>query len=239
MQLKILGDFCLEEKEKGRFGKWFENFWYHYKTHTIIVVVALLTVVICTTQLITNEKYDYYVLYAGPQILAVQDLSYIQRAIASAGADQNGDGEVKVALKDVVMLSPEERAKAAEEKDADFNAEFIHTEMNDYYQQIMAGDAAVMLLSPYMYEQAKASGLFMPLAEIFDEIPDSAYDETGILLSETEFGTSFNGIDDLPDDTILCIRRITSFQNLRNSKKAEKDFAANLELFKSMVNFTN
>ena len=182
---RSLQEFFVEEKEKSRFGKWLENFWYHYKAQTIIIAAVVVTAAICTTQLITNDKYDYYVMYAGPQILAVQDLTYIQRAIASVGTDQNGDGETKVALKDVVMLSPEERAKAAEEKDADFNAEFIQTEMNDYYQQIMAGDAAVMLLSPYMYEQAKTSGLFMPLADIFGEIPESAYDESGITLSKT------------------------------------------------------
>ena len=144
---------------------------------------------------------------------------------------------MKIALKDVVMLSPEERAAAAEEKGAEFNAEFIQTEMNDYYQQIMAGDAAVMLLSPYMYEQAKTSNLFMPLSEIFGEIPESAYDETGILLSKTVFGNSFNGVDDLPEDTILCIRRVTSFQNMKNSNQAEKRFAVNLDFFKSIVNY--
>lgn len=231
---------CLEEKEdekKGKFAAWFDNFWYHYKAQTLIALGLIVTVVICTTQIITNEKYDYYMLYAGPQILAVQDLTYIQRAVSTVGSDLNGDGEVKVALKDIVMLSPEERAAAIEEKDAEFNPEFIQTEMTDYYQQIMAGDAAIMLLSPYMYGQAKESGLFMPLSEIFNEIPDSAYDESGITLSKTVFGKSFNGIDDLPEDTILCIRRVTSFQNMKNSKKAEKDFAANLELFKTIVNY--
>ena len=233
----LLGAVVLEEKKKGKLATWFENFWYHYKAQTLIAVGLIVTAAICTTQIITNDKYDYYMLYAGPQILAVQDLTYIQRAFASVGTDQNGDGEVKIALKDIVMLSPEERAAAAEEKGAEFNAEFIQTEMNDYYQQIMAGDAAVMLLSPYMYEQAKASKLFMPLSEIFGEIPESAYDETGILLSKTVFGNSFNGVDDLPEDTILCIRRVTSFQNMKNSNQAEKGFAVNLDFFKSIVTY--
>lgn len=229
----------LEENKKSGFFAWFDNFWYHYKAQTLIAAVAIVTVLICALQFVTNTKYDYYLLYAGPEILAVQDLTYIQRAVASVGVDQNSDGEVNIALKDIVMLSPEERAAAVKEKDAEFNNEFIQTEMQDFYQQIMAGDAAIMLLSPYMYEQACESGLFMPISEIFTEIPDSVYDETGILLSETEFGQSFNGIDDLPEDTILCIRRITSFQNMQNSKKAEKKFAANLELFKNIVNYTN
>lgn len=224
-------------EKKGKIAAWFDNFWYHYKAQTIIAGVAIITAIVCTIQILTNDKYDYYLMYAGPQILAVQDLTYIQRAVATVGDDQNGDGEVKVALKDVVMLSPEERAAAVEEKDAEFNNEFIQTEMTSYYQQIMAGDATIMLLSPYMYEQAKVSGLFMPISEIFAELPDSIYDETGITLSKTKFGTSFNGIDDLPNDTILCIRQITSFQNMKNSKKAAKEFEANLELFKRIVQY--
>lgn len=236
MQYK-LGDEKLSGEKKSKIAAWFDNFWYHYKAQTIIGAVAVVTAVVCTVQILTNDKYDYCLMYAGPQILAVQDLTYIQRAVATLGEDQNGDGEVKVVLKDIVMLSPEERVEAIEKKDAEFNNEFIQTEMTSFYQQIMAGDAAIMLLSPYMYDQAKESGLFMPLSEIFDEIPDSAYDDTGIVLSETVFGKSFNGIDDLPEDTILCIRRITSFQNMKGSKKAEKEFNANLELFKSIVNY--
>ena len=225
------------EKKKGKFAAWFDNFWYHYKAQTLIAAGLIVTVLVCTTQILTNDKYDYYMLYAGPQILAVQDLTYIQRAFADVGTDQNGDGEVKIAVKDIVMLSPEERATAAAEKDAEFNAEFIQTEMTEFYQQIMAGEAAVYLLSPYMYEQAKESKLFMSLTDIFVEMPESAYDETGILLSKTVFGNSFNGVDDLPDDTILCIRQVTSFQNMKNSKQAQKSFAANLEFFKAIVNY--
>lgn len=228
----------LEGQKRNGFLAWLENFWYHYKTQTLIAIVAIFTAVVCTVQLATKTKYDYYLLYAGPEILAVQDLAYIQRAVASVGTDQDGDGEINVALKDIVMLSPEERADAVTEKDAEFNEEFIQTEMTSFYQQIMAGDATIMLLSPYMYEQAKESGLFMPISEIFTEIPEAVYDETGIVLSKTEFGQSFNGIDDLPEDTILCIRRVTSFQNMKNSKKAEKAFDANLELFKNIVNYT-
>ena len=228
----------MEEKNKGKFAKWFENYWYHYKTQTLIGAVAIFTAVVCTVQMVTKDKYDYYTIYAGPQILAVQDLTYIQRAIAEVGTDLNNEGAVKVALKDIVMLSPEERQAAKEEKDAEFNNEFIQTEMNDFYQQIMAGDAAVMFLSPYMYSQAKESGLFMPLSEIFDEIPASAYDDCGISLSKTEFGVSFNGIDDLPEDTILCIRRVTSFQKMKGSKKTQKEFEQNLDLFKAIVNYT-
>ena len=228
----------MEEKNKGKFAKWFENYWYHYKAQTLIGAVAIFTAVVCTVQMATKDKYDYYTIYAGPQILAVQDLTYIQRAIAEVGTDLNNDGAVKVALKDIVMLSPEERQAAKEEKDAEFNNGFIQTEMNDYYQQIMAGDAAVMFLSPYMYSQAKESGLFMPLSEIFDEVPESAYDDCGITLSKTEFGVSFNGVDDLPEDTIVCIRRVTSFQNMKGSKKAQKEFQQNLDLFKAIVNYT-
>lgn len=222
----------------SKIGKWLENYWYHYKTQTIIALVAIITLVICTVQMLTKEKYDFYTIYAGPQILAVQDITYIQRGIAAVAEDYNGDGEVKVALNDIVMLSPEE-LEAAKEDGAVFNGEFLQQTMTEYYQEIFAGDAVICFLSPYMYEIVHQENGFLPLADIFgaDNIPDSAYDDCGIVLSKTDFGKSFNGIDDLPENTIVCIRRISTLKNFKGAAKTEKHHAAYVELFRAMVEY--
>ncbi|MBQ8510652.1 MAG: hypothetical protein IJ493_12165 [Clostridia bacterium] len=216
--------------------KWWENFWYHYKFQTLIGLVLVLTVIICTTQLATKDDYDYYVMYAGPQIMAVQDITYIQRGIAEVAGDYNGDGQSLVCLSDVVMLSPEEQVEAAE-NGAVFDAGFLRETMTQYYQEILAGDAVICLLSPYMYEIVHEADGFMPLAEIFTEIPEAAYDDCGIVLSKTEFGQHFMGIKSLPEDTILCIRRISTFKNFKGSGKTEKHYNAYLELFRDIVAF--
>ena len=230
------GEPKLSIREAG-FAKWFDNFWYHYKIQAIIALVLLFTVVISTVQLATRERFDYHLLYAGPRIIAVQDIAYMRRAVETVGEDIDKNGKVAVSIDDIVMLSPEERA-AAMEAGSVFNAEFINQSMNEYYQQIVAGEAVVCLLSPYMYDMVHESDGFMPLAEIFDEIPASAYDDCGILLAKTEFGQSFNGMDDLPEDTILCIRRLSSLSKMKGQNKTEKLHEGYVALFKSIENYT-
>lgn len=221
----------------SEFKKKWENFWYHYKTHTIIAVVAAVTIIISSVQFFTKDKFDYYLLYAGPQIIAVQDLHYIERAFNDFADDYNGDGEVSVALNDIVMLSPEEM-EAAKEKGAVFDGNYQQQMMTEYYQQIIAGDVVICLLSPYMYEIVNQESGFMPLSEIFGEdIPASAYDDCGIILSETDFGKEYNGVNNLPDDTILCIRRVSTLKNLKGAEKTEKHHAAYVELFRAIVNY--
>ena len=217
-------------------GKWFENFWYHYKVQTIIAAVAIFTVIVCAVQYATREVYDYNLLYAGPQIVMLQDINYMEAAVEELADDRDGNGEVSVCIEDIVMLSPEEQAAAAE-AGAVFNGEFLNTSMKEYTQQIFGGDAVICLLSPYMYEIVHAEGGFMPLSEIFDAVPESAYDDCAVVLAETDFGKYYNGMNDLPEDTLLCIRRLSTLAKFKGEAKTRAAHASSVELFCRMVEF--
>lgn len=227
------------ENEPGfdKIVKWFENLWYHYKFQILAGAVILFTVIISTSQLVTREEYDYCLLYAGPRNIAIQDLAYMEMAVESIADDRSGDGKVNVTIDDVVMLSPEEQ-KAALEAGLTVNGEFLNNTMDNFYQQILGGDAVVCLLSPYMYGIVRDADGFMPLKEVLDEVPDSAVDEWGIKLSETDFGRSFNGMDDLPADTVLCVRRISTMAKLKGEKKTRAAHEAGVALFVRMVTYT-
>ncbi len=224
------------EPEMSDFKKKWENFWYHYKIHVIIGLVAAITLIVCTTQMITREKHDFIIMYAGPRIVAVQDLKYMEMAVEDIADDFDKNGKVIVTLDDIVMLSPEER-EAAANAGAVFDANFIRTSMTEFYQQIAVGEIKIYLLSPYMYSEVKENGIFMPLSEIFDEIPESAYDDCAISLLKTDFGKHYNGINDLPEDTLICIRRLTDVSKVGKAEKEEREHTANVELFKKMVEF--
>ncbi len=228
----------VEEAKFSTIGKWFDNFWYHYKFQTIAAAVILFTVIVSSYQLLTREKYDYHMLYAGPQVIAVQDLYYMRDAMEQVADDYDGNGNVAVSIDDIVMLSPEELEEAAS-NGVSLNMDFLNQSMNEYYQQILGGDDIICMLSLYMYEIVHAENGFLPLSEIFDEIPQSAYDDYGIILSKTEFGNSFNGIDDLPEDTILCIRRLSTMAKFKGEKKTRAAHEASVELFKKLVTYTS
>ena len=226
------------EQEPGLsvIGKWLDNLWYHYKFQIIAGAVLLFTVVISTAQLVSKEENDYLLLYAGPRNIAVQDLAYMERAVEAVADDYNKDGTVSVAIDDVVMLSPEEQ-KAAMDAGIAVNGEFLNNTMDNFYQQIIGGDAVICLLSPYMYSFVYDAGGFLPLSEIFTEIPEGAVDDCGILLCETDFGSSFNGMDDLPKDTVLCIRRLSTMAKFKGEAKTRAAHEANVELFRRIVEY--
>lgn len=226
----------VEEPKFSSIIKWLDNFWYHYKIHTIIAAIAIVTVVVSAVQLLTRTKFDYHMLYAGPQVIAVQDLYYMRDAMEAFADDYDGSGEIAVSIDDIVMLSPEE-IEEAKKNGAVLNMDFMNQSMNEYYQQIFGGDDIICMLSPYMYEIVHAEGGFLPLSELFEEIPDSAYDDCGIVLSKTDFGKEFNGINDLPDDTILCIRRLSSMAKFKGEKKTRAAHEASCELFKKIVSY--
>ncbi len=227
------------EHEPGfqNIGKWLENIWYHYKFQILAGAVLLFTVIISTAQLVTREEYDYCLLYAGPRNIAVQDLAYMEKAVEAVADDRSGDGTVSVTIDDIVMLSPEEQREAMEAGIA-INGEFLNNTMDNFYQQIIGGDAVICLLSPYMYEFVHDADGFLPLKEVFDEVPESAFDECAVVLADTEFGQSFNGMDDLPKDTLLCVRRLSTMAKLKGEKKTRAAHEASVELFKRMVEYT-
>ena len=202
----------------------------------IVAVVAILTVVISTVQLLNREKSDFYVLYAGPAFVAVQDIAFMEAAIEDMAHDYDNNGQVAVTVEDVVILSPDEQKKAMEAGNV-INADYMTTTLNGFYQQIIGGDAVVCMLSHYLYGMVREADGFMPLSEIFSKIPDSAYDEYGILLSEADFGQYYNGINDLPKDTILCIRRLSTMAKFKGEKKTRAAHEASVELFRNMVLF--
>ena len=51
--------------KKGKFLRWLENFWYHYKWHSLIAAFLIFTVTVCTVQMCRKESYDMHILYAG------------------------------------------------------------------------------------------------------------------------------------------------------------------------------
>ena len=53
--------------------KWLENYWYHYKWATIIVLFFVTVFAIGIYQMASKSDYDTQIVYAGPVILMSED----------------------------------------------------------------------------------------------------------------------------------------------------------------------
>ncbi len=235
------GDISIE----NRFTKWFDNFWYHHKWKTIGIIFALFVIIVCSLQTCEKEKVDVYVMYGGPQILEGEALMNFRSALSSVmPEDVNGDGEKYAEVVTNFIMSKEEIEAARAEADAadstnDFYIDpvFMSQNKQKFDSLIVAGEYSVCFLSPYLYEEVKAAGGFMSLSEIFEETPKGAFDEYGIRLSETDFGSYFPGVNSLDPETVLCMRRISTMGSFLNKGATEKTYENSMKLFREIVNY--
>lgn len=230
---------------ENKFAKWLENYWYHYKWHTIIVLFFAVVIGVCGYQYFTREVPDVYIMYAGPEYISAGDVVRIKSAFKENMEDYNEDGEKGITLVTLTCVSDEKRAAleaAAAESGESFYIDMEANSQNiqQFDMEIFAGEAVVCLLDPSLYERVHSEGGFMTLTDILSEeelANVELYDESGIYLGSTKFGKYYTAMSDLPDDTILCIRKISTISVFKGKKKYEKLHDYHVDMFKNIVNF--
>lgn len=90
-------------KPKGLKAK-IENFWYHYKYHTIVFLIVISTLAVSITQCATKTDYDYKIVVATRSVtLSTPQLNAITNELKGYGEDLNQDGEVNILLVDCTL----------------------------------------------------------------------------------------------------------------------------------------
>ena len=212
-----------------------QNFWYHYKWHTLAALFLLF--VVCTiffTQAGTTEP-DVLLYYGGPSYFSENAVQSVEDAFATVMTqDANGDGEKITQLIVTTVLSKEQEAQKV--MDAKEEGELIY--MGDlsaadaeYKQEILYGLGIVCLIDKSHYEQSKER--FELFSEVIgqENLPEGIFaDGKGVMLCDTAFGRYFEVFEGLPKDTVLCIKK----QPL-HIKDATYEAAA--ELFRQVMAF--
>lgn len=224
-------------------GSFWDNFWYHHKWKTVIISVSLVVLLICTLQLCTRESYDVYLMYAGPGYLTPNETRSAQDAVKQIMPDYNGDGQRGVMLTVFNYLNPEQ----IEEKMAQAEAEGVELSvdqlgnasvLNQFDMEVMSGESVIYLLDPALYESIKYASGLIPLAEILETVPDEAIDEYGIRFADTDFAKAFSIFEELPEDTVLCIRQVSTMAVFKGQKKTERIHSYHVDLFRQILTFT-
>ncbi len=219
-----------------------ENFWYHHKWKTIIIGFFAMLLIVCFAQMETQDKADVYFMYAGPGFLTANEARRMQDAVKQIMPDYNEDGEKGVFLADFNYLSEEQiarkRAQAEEEGvDLIFDNYGNANVYEQYEMEVIAGESVIYILDPGLYENVKKAGGLMPLSEVLEEVPAEAVDETGIRLADLKFARFFTAMDVFPEDSVLCIRRVSTMSVFKGKKKTERIHAYHTDLFRKIVTF--
>lgn len=226
-----------EYTKKQGFSEWLDNFWYHYKWHSIIALFLVFTVTICSLQMCRKESYDIHVLYSGGHEISrnsvdgnAPEYKSALSSIARVTDDFDENGEVSVTLKDLFMLSTEEIKKIeAEDDDHEVNYALINENQKILRDSIMYSSYYVCLLSPSVYNEYKTVDgveIFEPLAPLIAEDATTTieyYDACAVYLSSTRF-YSLPGISTLPLDTLVCLKTPSVFASHFNKKDTERDY---------------
>lgn len=225
-----------------KFKKWFDNYWYHYKWHTIVVIFFMTVAIIGITQMASKESYDCNLLYAGPAILNKDQTGGIEAAFSAVmPSDHNEDGKKTVFINRFTILSDEQIKKKQEEAEAENDALYYDpTQRTNVLSQIgtifSVGEASICLVDEYVYNIYRSQDAFLPLEELLGYKPEYARDNASVYLKDTPFAEYFDALDVLPEDTILCIRKSAVFSD-KSKKKANEQYAFEQELFRAIIEF--
>ena len=239
MEEKILTENGMpEESGRKRIVKKLDNFWYHYKWHSIVALFLVFVITVCSLQMCKKEDYDVYFMYAGGKYISRQtengnfcEYDVINSSLKQVSRDYDENGEVSVSFYDLYMLSSEE-IKELE----DVNHAYLNNNNNSFRDAMSYSEYYVCFLSESLYrEYAKTEGVFMPLKSYTGEGDYRYLDDCAVYLhsEELKFST-LPGICDLPEDTVICMRAKTALSSYFNQKEEAEQFRRGEECLKAI-----
>lgn len=243
--------------EKGRFGKWFENFWYHYKWHTIFTLFVIVVVTICTVQICSREKYDVHILYAGSENVLnkksendASPYNTLHKSINEAVEDFDKNGEVASTLEALYMLSDEERRQiekelAEKKENGEGSYELNYVQLNEnnntFRDRITYSDYYVFLISEPIYKAYQRTEqdtpMFASLVGFAEDGVEVEYlDDSAVYLHSTEFG-KLPGLCDLPENTLITLRSRSALSSHYNKDGTNEHYNNAEKVVRNMINY--
>lgn len=226
-----------EAKIKSPFLEKVENFFYHYKWHTLIALFLVFTVTICSVQMCQKVSYDAHILYAGGSNITTsvaegeEESKYatLHSAIKKFVADRDGDGERNLSVLNLFIPSPDELAKM---ENSEYFTQMVVENNSTLKEYLYYGEYYICILSDRLLSEytkdkdtnpfAKIAGYLPEGAKIADEESAEGYrlaSEYGVYLKSTPLADNA-GFSLLGEDTVICIRKYSRFGTSSSKEKS-------------------
>ena len=188
-----------------------QNFWYHYKWHSVVAVVLIIAMVVCTLQFCSKESYDAYVLYAGSRNIGrtskdgdVAEIATVISSLKRVSDDFDENGEISINFTNYYYLSSSEAAGLD-----DVNQALLTNDKASLSSVLEHSEYYLCFISKAVYDEYHAVGSserFVLLDGYKESHPElEYYTDSAIYLSSTE-AYKLPGLSNLPEDTLICIR---------------------------------
>ena len=152
-------DFTSESKVL----RWWDNYWYHYKWHTIIGLFFVFVIVFCVVQTLNDPKDDILIAYCGPKGFQAEEMEDLREAMNRImPEDFDGNGEKYAEVVRYQVFSEEELLadKEANDGKGTVNLAYNAKQLSDFNSFMSFGEASVYLVSEHIYGLNEISHLF-------------------------------------------------------------------------------
>lgn len=216
----------------SRFGAWLENFWYHYKVPTLILLVLLVVLTVSIVQCATRpDEPDYILCYAGGGDLYPSTSNTV-------AADMAASTEALLTARDLTGEDVEiyhYRIRSASAVDTALDP-YDSTNAENLQNEFLLANTYLFLLSEDVFTRYTATESGRCVVPVADYLPTGAPIETtadgyGVYLRSTPLA-GLAGFRELPSDTVLCLR--VSYVAFSGGRNAET-YARYEALFRAML----
>jgi hypothetical protein len=200
----------LEQRDiysETKLGKWFDNFWYHYKWPSIIVCFFVIVFAVCTLQMCNKQSYDISIVYAGPYNVDSKKSNDIKSVFDfTIPEDFDGNGSKSAQLVSYLIFTQEQIEKIEEKGEEYIDRSYVANESKNFFNYVST-EAGICFIDPSLYQTLKESDRLISITDTVGFAPEGLIDDYGVRLSETELYEEYAILRELPADTVVCMLR--------------------------------
>lgn len=211
------------DRKQNSFIKFIDNIWYHYKFIILIGIAAFIMLSFAMCQMIKKVSPDIFIYHITSQGLTAVSKDEFTDSLGEIADDYNGDGKVKVDLKEeVYALSPTNVVRPNEISPTDsFNLELAH------------GECMIYIMDKTFYEGNKQ---FMEdLDVIFGYIPEKSVDNKAFILSDLAVYRKYPVLHEFSEDSYICLRK----KRVGVFGMDSESYSHHIDFFKKLIEYKN
>ena len=197
------------------FIKFVDNLWYHYKYVIIIVLASIIVLSIALFNTFSQKEPDIFIYHISTQGLTAVSKENFTKTMSLAAKDYNGDGVVTVDLKEEVYTPSLHTVQAYGQL----------TVTESFNLELALGECMIYIMDRNFYEGNKQ--YMKRLDEAIGYMPEFAYEDKAILLSDLPGYRNLPGLHDFANESYLCLREKRTGMD-ENAYNAHMDFLKNL-----------
>ena len=151
-------------------------------------------------------------VFAGSTTLNAEQHKNVVDVFNAVAPKDKDEKQLTTLLTQYSVYTEEEMKKACTNEDGTFSPsafasfkQVTQDHLKTFGTYVMTGESGIWLVSEYVYEVQNLKKLAKPLNELFESVPEGAFDDYAIRLADTEIYQYYDALKVLPEDTLIVM----------------------------------